>query len=373
MSDVSEHSSVVLTEHSLASQLVLAEATLNVESTLNSLNLEMIQLLTQALDNWSKRPEVVAVLLTGAGEKAFCAGGDIQALYRAIVSNHQAEEVVNAYPFDFFAQEYALDYQLHTYHKPVICLGHGVVMGGGMGLFSAAEFRVSTERSKLALPEITIGLFPDAGATWSLNQMAPHQAVFLGLTGSHVNAADALTVGLATHVVPHAERSTLLTMLKSVSFSKDADANTQAIADALASLPAVDLPEGEIQQLPDFAITLDNLARQVQALENLEGQSRWIDRGLQNLRGGCPTTAGIVLEQLRRSTDMSLADMFRMEYNIACHCATNLDFAEGVRALLIEKDGSPHWQYPDIDTLPEAHVMAHFSSFETPHPLAGLG
>ena len=96
------------------------------------------------------------------------------------------------------------------------------------------------------------------------------------------------------------------------------------------------------------------------------------DRGLQNLRGGCPTTAGIVLEQLRRSSDMSLADMFRMEYNIACHCATNLDFAEGVRALLIEKDGSPNWQYPDIKTLPQAHVMAHFSTFETPHPLAGL-
>jgi enoyl-CoA hydratase/carnithine racemase len=372
MSNAIEQSSVVFTEHELDSQLILAEATLNVESTLNSLNLEMIQLLSQALDEWAERPEVVAVLLTGAGEKAFCAGGDIQALYRAIVSNHQANEVVNRYPFDFFAQEYALDYLLHSYSKPVVCLGHGVVMGGGMGLFSAARFRVATERSKLALPEITIGLFPDAGATWSLNQMAPHQAVFLGLTGSHVNATDALTVGLATHVVPHAKRETLLAILKAASLSDNAALNMQLIADALASLPEVEMPAGEFQQLPAFATTFDNLTKQVQVLDELQGHSRWIDRGLQNLHSGCPTTAGIVLEQLRRSSDMSLADMFRMEYNIACHCAINQDFAEGVRALLIEKDGSPSWQYPDINTLPQAHVLDHFSTFETPHPLAGL-
>jgi len=372
MSNVMEQGSVVFSEHMLASHLVLAEARLNVESTLNSLNLEMIQLLTQALDDWAKRPEVVAVLLTGAGEKAFCAGGDIQALYHAIVENNQAKAVINRYPFEFFAQEYALDYLLHSYSKPVICLGHGVVMGGGMGLFSAARFRVATERSKLALPEITIGLFPDAGATWSLNQMAPHQAVFLGLTGSHLNAADALAVGLATHVVPHAEREILLAKLKAVSFTEDTASNMQLIADSLAGLPDVEMPVAEIQQLPVFATTFDDLVKQVQVLDGLQGLSKWIDRGLQNLHGGCPTTAGIVLEQLRRSADMSLAEMFRMEYNIACHCATNLDFAEGVRALLIEKDGSPNWQYPDINTLPQAHVMAHFSTFETPHPLSGL-
>ncbi len=133
------------------------------------------------------------------------------------------------------------------------------------------------------------------------------------------------------------------------------------------------LPAGEIQQVPEHPIDYTDLAAQARHLLSLQGTSPWIDRGLANLQKGCPTTAGIVLEQLHRSAGMSLADMFRMEYNIASHCAINTDFAEGVRALLIDKDGAPKWQYADLQTLPRAHVLSHFEALQSPHPLADLG
>lgn len=373
MNDVVQDSSVELLEHKLPSGLVLAQATLNVQATLNSLSLAMIRQLDAALRSWAIRDDIAAVVLTGSGDKAFCAGGDIQALYFAMQQNHQHGEQVDRYPFEFFAQEYRLDYLIHTYNKPVICIGHGIVMGGGMGIFSAAKFRVLTETSKLALPEITIGLFPDAGASWSLSRMAAHQALFLGMTGSHLNPTDALTVGLGTHVVPQNERAGLLTALTTLPFTVDADSNEGLIVGLLDALPCVTLPDGEIHQVPEHSIDYTDLASQTQHLFTLQGKSPWIDRGLGNLRKGCPTTAGIVLEQLHRCKDTSLADMFRMEYNIASHCAINTDFAEGVRALLIDKDGAPRWRYTDLQTLPRAHVLSHFEALESPHPLADLG
>ncbi len=189
----------------------------------------MTRQLDAALRKWSVREDIAAVVLTGSGDKAFCAGGDIQALYVAMQKNHLRGEVVDHYPFEFFAEEYQLDYLIHTYNKPVICIGHGIVMGGGMGIFSAARFRILTQTSKLALPEITIGLFPDAGATWSLSRMAAHQALFLGMTGSHLNPSDALTVGLGTHVVAQDERAGLLHKLTALPFTADPDTNGNLI------------------------------------------------------------------------------------------------------------------------------------------------
>jgi enoyl-CoA hydratase/carnithine racemase len=173
---------VLFYEHPTASGHVLAHAHLHVEATLNSLSLEMIGLLAPMLTAWAEREDVIALLFTGAGERAFCAGGDIQALYHAIVKNHAQGEVVDDYPYQFFEQEYRLDYQIHTFPKPVVAVGHGVVMGGGLGIFSAADYRLVTEKSRIAMPEVTIGLFPDAGKTWLLLIMAPHFATFLVVT-----------------------------------------------------------------------------------------------------------------------------------------------------------------------------------------------
>ncbi|MYG11605.1 MAG: enoyl-CoA hydratase/isomerase family protein, partial [Gammaproteobacteria bacterium] len=160
-----ESASVVLREHEAGGGQIVAEAHLNVQKTLNSLSVEMTQIITPALKAWGADERIAAIVFTGAGDRAFCAGGDIQALYHAMVRNHAAGHTVDSYPFEFFENEYRMDYLIHTCPKPVVSVGHGVVMGGGLGIFSASRFRVVTETSRIAYPEVTIGLFPDAGGT----------------------------------------------------------------------------------------------------------------------------------------------------------------------------------------------------------------
>ncbi len=364
---------VLFEERSLPGGKLLGVAVLNVPSTLNSLSLEMIDLLRPALDGWATNAQVAAVLIKGAGGRAFCAGGDIQALYHAMVANHSAGEVVNTYPFEFFEREYRLDYALHTYPKPVIVLGHGVVMGGGLGILSAASHRVLTERSRVAIPEITIGLFPDAGTTWLLKNMPEHLAVFAGMTGSHLGAADAMLCGVGTHVVSSAELDALESAIGQLSLTGDRAADDAAINRCIDGYPAPELSAPELAQIPESLTVATPLVETVAALKELAGASDWIDRGLGALAAGCPASIGVVHEQIRRTRgDMRLNDAFRMEMVVATHCATNPDFAEGVRALLIDKDNTPTWRYPSIDALPDAYVQSHFTPPWDENPLADL-
>ena len=350
---------------------VVGHAELNVESTLNSLSLEMVRLLRPALQAWRERDEVVAVIITAVGERAFCAGGDIQALYRAIDANHEAGSVVNDYPFRFFEEEYRLDYEIHQYSKPLITIGHGIVMGGGLGIFGASRYRVLTEKSRLAVPEITIGLFPDAGASWTLKNMAPHWASFLGLTGSHINASDALLAGIGTHMVGHEERGYVLTEALALDW-QGSEGDHELVAAWLAQKKQPEAAPAELINVPEREPDFADFSSEVAAVQALGGVSDWVERGLTNLAHGCPTTAGIVVEQLRRVPEMSLADTFRMELTVATHCATNSDFREGVRALLIDKDQNPNWQFGNLASLEWAHVLSHFVDPWPNHPLADL-
>ena len=364
--------SVLFDDLTLDNGRVLGHAQLNVEATLNSLSLEMIRLLDPALRAWAQRPDVAGVVITGSGDRAFCAGGDIQALYHAIGENHAAGHVVNDYPFRFFEEEYRLDYLIHTFPKPVITLGHGIVMGGGLGIFGASRFRVLTEKSRLAVPEITIGLFPDAGASWTLRNMPLHYALWLGLTGSHVNAADALRTNMGDYAIAHDARQPWMDDLRKLDLTGDAQKDNDLIRAWLSALDDPELPSSELDPINEHPGELGDLASEVARLQAFSGASTWIDKGLGNLANGCPTTAGIVLEQLRRVPTMQLADCFRMELVIASHCATNTDFREGVRALLIDKDNTPQWAFGSIEDLPWPHVLSHFEPPWDQNPLADL-
>jgi len=368
---------VLFEEHDTASGHRLAIATLNFEKTLNSLSLQMIERLAPALAAWNDRDDVAAVLLRGAGERAFCAGGDIQALYRAMLRNHTARRSVDDYPDRFFCAEYALDHALHVSRKPVICFGHGVVMGGGLGLFSAARFRIVTERSRIAMPEVTIGLFPDAGASWILRGLPPSYAAFLGMTGAHMNAADALHIELATHAVASTAWPQLLDALLATRFDGSAG-DVAAIAAAIATCPAPALDASALathralleRALPELP---DTLADTVDRLRSLPAADAWLTRALATLESGCPTSIGIVHEQLQRVGGLSLADAFRMELVIATHCARNPDFTEGVRALIIDKDNRPAWRFGTLAGLPNEYVLSHFVAPWPTNPLASLG
>jgi len=352
--------SVLLTyEHEVSGGL-LAEARLNSEATLNALSLEMIDLLSPALSRWATDDRIVGVVLTGGGERAFSAGGDIQALYRAMVANHQAGDRIDDYPYDFFEREYRLDYLLHTYPKPLIALGHGVIMGGGLGIFSAADCRVVTENVRIALPEVTIGLFPDAGGTWLLKNLPEHHALFLGMTGSHVNAADALAAGLGTHAVARSDLDLVFKGLLELTYSGDAPADRELIGESVGRHPTPELPDPELPAVGEILRADEDLLEVVAVARSLTGSSAWINRGIATMDRGCPTTVGIVCEQVRRAESLDLADCFRMEMTIATHCADNHDFSEGVRALLIEKDNKPAWQFGDLDSLPSGYVDDHF-------------
>ncbi len=364
------NAAVVLREHEAVGGRILAEAQLNVPATLNSLSLDMARTLYKTLNAWAQDAQVAAVLFTGAGERAFCAGGDIQALYRAMMKNHAAGRTVDHYPFDFFADEYRLDHQIHSFPKPVVSVGHGVVMGGGLGIFSASRFRVVTERSRMAYPEITIGLFPDAGGTAMLRSLEPHLAVFLGCTGAHCNGADALATGLGTHSIASDQRAAVRDALLAITYAGD-DADADRIDAALAALPAAALPPTQVGAVPESLGQEGDYRTVLARLRQLPDEG-WLGKAVATMERGCPTTLGVVIEQLRRAPSLSLADSFRMEMVIAAHCALNTDFVEGVRALLIDKDNAPKWRFGDLDGLQWDHVLSHFVPPWPENPLADL-
>ncbi len=190
-------SSVLFTEHATQDGHVIAEVKLNAERSLNALTLEMCEEMLPRLRDWATDERVVAVLLDSAGEKAFCAGGDVVNLYKTITGEGDP-----SFPERFFETEYRLDFLLHTYPKPVICWGNGIVMGGGMGLLSASSHRIVTETSRLAMPEVTIGLYPDVGASWFLNRLPNGAGRFLAMTGCQINAPDAVHLAWLTAVSP---------------------------------------------------------------------------------------------------------------------------------------------------------------------------
>lgn len=333
-------------------------ATLNSEKTLNSLSLAMIERLNPQLTRWQLDDAIEAVVLRGAGTRAFCAGGDIQALYASMTEDPKV-----ALADRFFLEEYKLDYRLHTFPKPVVCLGTGIVMGGGLGLFSASKVRIVGPRSRIAMPELTIGLFPDAGASWILKHLPYHLAAFLAMTGAHVSGADALYIGLATHAVRDVE--SLASRLSLVDWS-DPD-----MPDDLDQPSTLQMHDARLQEaIGDAPLGADELTERI---ASLAGQDEWLDRAIATMQRGCPATLAIIAEQLARVRDMDLAASFRMEHNIASHCARNPDFREGVRALIIDKDMTPHWRYKTLHEMPKEYVLSHFDTPFAHHPLKDLG
>jgi enoyl-CoA hydratase/carnithine racemase len=367
-----EQACVALFAHPTSSGHIVAEARLNNPATLNALSLEMIDILFPTLERWAQDEQVVAILLSGAGERAFSAGGDIQALYRAIVHNHEQGERVDEYPYDFFQREYRLNYRLHTYPKPIIALGHGVMMGGGLGIFMAADFRLVPQKSRIAMPEVSIGLFPDAGGTWMLRNMPRHQALLLGMTGASINSQDALLAGLATHALALESYPAFREQLNDVSWSGSAGSDVELVAELLAGWDAPELPQARLSIVPESLAESAGLLDTVSAIRALSDTNAWLSQAVTAMDRGCPTTQGIVVEQLSRAPALSLADCFRMEMTIATHCADNHDFAEGVRALLIEKDNAPTWQFGDVESLPQAYVLSHFEEPWARNPLIDL-
>jgi len=358
-------------------------ATLNAEKTLNALSLEMIHLLSAQLTAWSSDDSIAMVLLQAAGEKAFCAGGDLQNLYQSMLTQHASDQRddsrANTYACDFFAREYRLDYQIHTFPKPILCWGHGIVMGGGIGLMAGASHRVVTEKSRLAMPEIGIGLFPDVGGSWFLQRMPGKLGLFLALTGAMINAADAKFTDLADYTIAHADKSRVIHDLLqapwNTSHSHNATLLDSLLRQAEQSLQLANGPlQSQFARISDLC-NHDSLEHIVNAITTQETDEIWLKKAAASLRAGAPGSIRLAAQLLQHASTLSLADVFRMEYIAVLHCTTGPDFAEGIRALLIDKDQSPRWQHASVSDVTDEWVQ-HF--FITPwpektHPLDDLG
>lgn len=335
--------------------------TLNSPKTLNALSGAMIDDMQRTLEGWAESPDICMVLLKGAGERAFCAGGDIRELYSAMSEGGELSRAA-----DYFVREYRLDYTLHRFPKPVISIAHGAVMGGGVGLLTASRYRLILPDITMAMPEITIGLFPDVGASWFLNRLPGRLGLFMGLTGARLNAADIMRVGLADMVMQPEQAEKLITRLQQERWSGEAAVDDNRLFRLVRQLEHPDyraLPESQLAKHEQSIAQLsagDHLPQIVEQLLAAEEQSGWWQAAMANLRGGCPVTAWLVWTQLKKGQQMSLKDIFRMELSMATRCTQRPDLREGIRARLIDRDQAPRWSFDSVADVPEDVVESHF-------------
>ncbi|MBQ4798873.1 enoyl-CoA hydratase/isomerase family protein [Pseudoalteromonas sp. MMG006] len=347
--------------------------TLNVPKALNALNFDMIKLLEPHLRAWQDDDAIAMVILKGAGDKAFCAGGDVVSLHHAMAQGKPTSLVE-----EFFTLEYQLDYLIHTFDKPILVWGNGIVMGGGLGLMAGASHRVVTETSRIAMPEQTIGLYPDVGGSYFLHKMPQGVGLFLGLTSASINCEDACFVSLADHFIDSTKYDDMLAQILAAKWGKTASLNHERLTKLLTDLDnqSARMPKGNIkanlatiQKLAEF----NTLQEQVDYILGLTTDDKWLQRAQKSLKHGCPLSCALVSEQLKASKGKSLLTCFKMELGMSVRAGEVGEFQEGVRALLIDKDGAPNWQYKTLSDVPQTIIDSFFANrFGENHPLNGL-
>jgi enoyl-CoA hydratase/carnithine racemase len=347
----------------------IAFITLNRPTALNALSFGMVVALRAMLDRHAADPDIYAVVIEGAGDKAFCAGGDIRALYESCKGSGSLHR-------EFFLNEYPLDYMLYSYPKPYVAVMDGITMGGGMGIAQGSNLRIVGDRTRIAMPEVAIGFFPDVGASYFLSRLPGALGTYLALTGVQVRGADALYSRLADVYLPSAAIASLNEDLALLKWRDDPSTDLRRFIHARA---AVGLPAASLAQLRP-AIDTHFSHRTVSAiLKSLEAETRsdyagWAGHTAKLMRTRSPTLLGATLRQLQLGKDLSLAACFRMELGMVQQCLEQGDFLEGVRALIIDKDNSPHWTPGRIEDVTDAMVDAFFRNRWTAaeHPLAIL-
>ena len=345
--------------------------TLNRPQALNALSLAMVRDMTTLLRHWAASPTIQAVAVIGAGREgkppAFCAGGDIRFFHQAALAGDSALD-------DFFTEEYRLNHLIHHFPKPYVALMDGIVMGGGMGISQGAKLRVLSDRSRLAMPETAIGLFPDVGGGWFLAQCPGHVGEWLALTGQSIAAGDAIEWGLGDVFVAGSEWAALVEALRS-SPQPSAEHVVATIMER-ADLAPTAAPKAAGERIdrhfgqPTLTAILDSLAA---------ADDDWARETLATLRQRSPLMLAVTLEQVRRGRRLSLADELRLERDLVHHAfhlrgAARSETVEGIRALAIDKDQAPRWQPASVAEVDPAEVAAFFVSpwRTTEHPLRDL-
>jgi enoyl-CoA hydratase len=305
-------------------------------AALNALNQDMLRALTAALGIWRHHPEIHAVVIEGEG-RAFCAGGDIRAIRDAALAGDKAAIE------SFFGEEYALNRLIAEYEKPFVALVDGICMGGGIGISVHGRYRVATETAMFAMPETGIALFPDVGASYFLPRLPGALGMFLGLTGTRLTGVDAVHAGLATHFVARSNLAALTAAL--------ASDGTAALAAFAAPLPPFTLAA----ELP--AINRCFSAPSVpEILARLAQEGDWGGKTLATLRGMSPSSVLWSFGIVQRGAGRALAGCLSAELKLTAHVTAHPDFAEGVRAMVIDKDRQPKWSPDRIEAVDLAMI-----------------
>jgi enoyl-CoA hydratase len=326
---------------------------LNRPRVLNTLTREMVGLLKSALEEARASPEVRLVLLWGAGDKGFCAGGDLKALAQMVRAGDMAEVA------RFFQEEYALDLMLHKFSKPVVALADGITMGGGLGLAAGAGLMVATERTRMAMPETRIGFFPDVGATgWLFNRCPPGYPEFLALTGYELLGGECVRLGLATHLVNSARLGELRARLEKSAaglppVKEAALKELHSLIMPLAEPPPPPRPEMDAWVAEHFAGKA-SLAEITASLAQCRVGLKFCADVFARLADRSPTALSVTLRLLRANEGRPLMEVFAREARAARFMVAHPDYLEGIRARIIDKDDRPRWQPATLEAVPES-------------------
>ena len=367
MSDQNQQELIKFKEHKKPDNSVLLEIELNNSKKMNVLNLEIMFALNEKIKKWQNKKELSSVFIHSAGDKAFCAGGDIVQIYSTILESRKKGEDPALAAKDFFRTEYGTDYMLFHFPKPVVLWGNGVVMGGGLGLFMASSYPIVTETSLMAMPEISIGFFPDVGASYFLNQIKEDIGRYLALTGCRLNAAEACYLNLTKWAFSQKEKQNVFDFLIESSFSSREEFDNQfknfyeRHKLVLEQDNWIKSFKKEISKALEFKDLKSFYNYMLKA--KLEDK-RW-EKNRKSFFDASPTSLAVIFEQLRRAKDQKdIKAIFEMEVKIAMHKARNADFPEGIRALLIDKTKNPQWKPNHIGDLDPLEIERYFTALE---------
>lgn len=345
--------------------------TLDRPKALNSLSLDMVRAITQALMSWSNDADVQAVVIKSSSERAFCAGGDIRFFYDM---GHATPTGGSALIEDFFTEEYTLNHLAHFYPKPYIALMDGIVMGGGMGIAQSGpscQVRIVTERTKMAMPEVNIGLFPDVGGSYFLSRAPGRLGVFLGVTGEVIGAADALYAGLADVFVPSAQLPALATLLETTKTD-----HREAVRRFAAQFQdQVDLAGSALateRSRIDRHFAHDDVKQIAASLA--QDDSPFAQKISAVMQKRSPLMMCVTLEQIRRGAKLDVADCLRMERTMVRRNFEHGEILEGVRAVVVDKDNAPRWNPATLGEVTPQMIARFFDPAwpDYAHPLWAL-
>ena len=337
----------IITRRHAAGKRFIGEIVLDNPASLNALAPDMVGDMRARLNEWQKDDDIAAVVVRGTGEKSFCAGGDVRFVYNALCENSSEKAA------QYFADEYLLDYAVHCFGKPIVGWGGGIVMGGGMGVWQGCNLRVAATHTKIAMPEVKIGFFPDVGALFFMRRYhgAPATSFFLGLSGAVLNAAQVSDIGAADFILPSDAYDSLLQNLCAAKWTNND--NMPVARDILSdmTISADNEERGEsINELAEqcwYAAQNDGAAAAFSLLpEKMQFNACplslhvWTEYCLRRAKTPEPQNSDVLTE-----TDKSmLRDVLQSDYALAVNFIRHGDFAEGVRALLIDKDNNPQWR-----------------------------